>query len=84
MKNKIVTAEQAVQLIQDNDWLCNSGFVGIGVPELLIKALEQRYLNTGSPKNLSLVFAAGQGDGKDRGLNRLGHSGLIGRAIGGH
>lgn len=84
MKNKIVSADDAVALIQDGDTLCLSGFVGTGTPEELIIALEKRFLTTGSPKNLTLVFAAAPGDGKDRGANRLAHKGLIKRVIGGH
>ncbi len=84
MQSKIVTAEEAVALIRDGDTLCNSGFVGIGVPEALLAALEQRYLESGKPEGLTLLFAAGQGDGKERGLNRLGHQGLLKRVIGGH
>ena len=84
MRNKIVSADEAVAVIRDGDTLANSGFVGIGTPDGLLAALERRFLETGGPRDLTLVFAAGQGDGKDRGLNRLGHPGLVRRAIGGH
>jgi len=84
MKDKLVSAEDAIALIEDGDTLCLSGFVGTGTPEDLIIALEKRYIETGSPKNLTLVFAAAPGDGATRGANRLAHEGLLKRVIGGH
>jgi propionate CoA-transferase len=84
MHNKVTSAADAVAVIQNGDTLCTSGFVDIGVPDGLLKALEKRYLETAEPRDLTLVFAAGQGDGQDRGLNALGHDGLLKRAIGGH
>ena len=84
IKDKLVTADEAIALIQTGDSVCCSGFVGIGTPEELIAALERRFVATEGPRDLTLVFAAAPGDGKDRGLNRLAHPGLIKRAIGGH
>lgn len=84
MHNKVVTADDAVSVIRDGDTVCISGFVGVGTPDELIIALEKRFLETGHPRDLTLLFAAAPGDGKDRGLNRLAHEGLVKRGIGGH
>ena len=45
------------------------------MPDELLAGLERRFLETGEPRDLTLVFAAGQGDGKEQGLNRLGRDG---------
>jgi propionate CoA-transferase len=83
-RGKVVTAEEAVRAIQDGDTVATSGFVGIGVPEEILKKIEECFMDTGRPKNLTLVYAAGQGDGKERGLNHFAHEGLVKRVIGGH
>jgi propionate CoA-transferase len=84
MKNKIVSAQEAVAIVRDGDTVAFSGFVGTGTPDELILALEKRFLETRSPRELTYVFAAAPGDGKDRGLNHLAHEGLVKRVVGGH
>ena len=83
-KGKVVTAEEAINLIRDGDTVATGGFVGIGFPEEIAVALEEHYLKYKTPTQLTLMYAAGQGDGKKRGLNHLGHEGLVARVVGGH
>ena len=84
MKSKIVSAADAVALVHEGDTLVCSGFGVVGVPDELLVALEKRFLETAQPRNLHLLFGGGPGDGKDQGLNRIAHEGLLASAIGGH
>jgi propionate CoA-transferase len=83
-KDKIVTADEAVRLIRDGATVATGGFVGIGFAEAIAVQIERQFLECGRPRDLTLMYAAGQGDGKESGLNHLGHKGLVGRVIGGH
>ena len=83
-RGKIVSVEDAILVIRDGDTLAIDGFLGACVPEDLIATLDDRFRTTGEPKNLTLIFAAGIGDGKDKGVNRLAQEGLLKRVIAGH
>jgi propionate CoA-transferase len=83
-RTKVMTPGSAARLILDGDTLAVGGFAGIAVCEELLIALEECFDETGGPRDLTLVFAAGQGDGGARGLNHLARDGLIRRAIGAH
>jgi len=81
---KIVEPEDAVAVIHDGDVIATSGYAGSGTPDQLLVALEKRFLETGAPRKLTVVHSTGQGDAREKGLNRIGHEGLIRRIIGGH
>jgi propionate CoA-transferase len=84
MLKKIIPVEDAIAIVRDGDVLATTGYGGNGTPDQLFVALEKRFLETGGPRDLTLIFAGGQGDAKDKGLNHLGHTGLLKRTIGGH
>jgi len=84
MVDKVVSLQDAVAVIEDGNTVCTSGFVGIGTPESLFRGIEERFVTHNHPRDLTFLFAAAPGDGKDRGLNRLAKEGLVKRAVGGH
>jgi propionate CoA-transferase len=84
VRDKVVTAAEAVRLIRDGDSVVVEGFVGQCFAEELTLALEERFLQSGTPRDLSLVFTVAQGDRQGRGLDRLCYEGLLKGAVGGH
>src|SRR6056300_1521909 len=73
--HKVCTPDDAVSLISANDTICISGFVGQGSPDLILKAISQRYereqrqllqqeeccddQNDGYLKDLTVLFGGG-------------------------
>jgi propionate CoA-transferase len=83
-RDKVVTAAEAVALIRDGDTIVVEGFAAQCFAEELTLALEARFLQTGTPRDLTLAFTVAQGDRQGRGFDRLCYEGLLRRAIGGH
>lgn len=83
-RDKLVGAAEAVRLIRDGDAVAIGGFMGIGFPEELTCALEERFLQTGGPRDLTLICPVAQGDKQGRGVDQLCHEGLLRRVIAGH
>ncbi|AYE33904.1 acyl CoA:acetate/3-ketoacid CoA transferase [Clostridium septicum] len=81
---KVKTLKEAINMIKDNSTVAVGGFIGAGHAEEVTLGIEKEYLENGHPRNLTLVYAAGQGDSKERGLNHFGYEGLVKRVIGGH
>jgi propionate CoA-transferase len=79
-----MTAEEAVNLVKDGDTVASSGFVSSAIPEGLIKALEARFLKTGTPRGLTYFYAGSQGLRDGRGGDHMAHKGLTKRVIAGH
>ncbi len=81
---KIITADQAAALIKDGATVASTGFGLAGWAEEVAQAIEKRFLETGQPKNITLMHASAIGDWKERGTTRLGKEGLVKRWIGAH
>lgn len=86
MSNKvsIISAQVAAAMVADGMTITTSGFVASDLPETLNKALEQRFLETASPKNLTVFYAAAQGNRDGSGADHFAHEGMVKRVIGGH
>ncbi len=83
-KVSIITAKEAANMVTDGMTVTMSGFVASGLPEALAKALENRFLETGSPKGLTLFYAAALGNRDGSGADHFAHEGMTRRVIGGH
>lgn len=83
--SKILTADEAVQAIKDNSTVVVGGAGGgLAEPTELLLSLEERFLSTASPRDLTFVHITGVGDRKEGGMCHVAHEGLVKCDIGGH
>lgn len=83
-KKPVITAAEAALMVQDGMTISTSGFVASAMPEALNRALEERFLETGHPCNLTLFFAAAQGNRDGSGGDHYAHEGMLKRIVAGH
>jgi propionate CoA-transferase len=85
LKGKQISAEQAALLIKNGDTVSTVGFMLAGHADAVSKAVEKRFLESGEPNGITLLFGASQSNPTNNtGLNRWCKPKLIKRIIGGH
>ncbi len=81
-KLEIIDAKAAAERVGDGDTLAICGCENLLLPDELLRALGDRFVKTGRPRNLTEIHPIVVGMGPERGLEHLAHPGLVGRAIG--
>jgi propionate CoA-transferase len=83
--DKLMAADDAMAMIRDG---ATVGLIGGGgglvEASCLFSAVEKRFLESGHPRDLTVIHSLGIGDRKTRGMNCFAHEGMVRRVIGGH
>jgi propionate CoA-transferase len=83
-RKPILTADEAARLIPTGATVTVSSSAAQLVPDKVLAGIEARFLASGEPRNLTVVFPVAVGDSFGTvGLDHLAHPGLIRRLIGG-
>lgn len=82
--SKVCSMREAVDLIKSGDFIATSGMLTAGIAEEVFKAIEERFLQTGAPRNLSAIAGPGQGNWKGTAYDHFVHDGLLTRIIDSH
>ncbi|MGN0184543.1 MAG: acyl CoA:acetate/3-ketoacid CoA transferase [Aristaeellaceae bacterium] len=82
-KPQFITPQEAAAMIRDGSTVATIGMTLVSAAETVLKAIEERFLNENTPRDLTLVHSCGQSD-RDRGIQHFAHEGMLRRIIGGH
>ncbi len=84
MKQKIVSMEEAAACIQDESVLTVSSSSALGCPDALLRAIGERFMREGRPRNITALHPIAAGDmyGVD-GMDHIAQEGLLKRVIAG-
>jgi acyl CoA:acetate/3-ketoacid CoA transferase len=85
MSTRFLAAAEAAGLVRDGDTVAISGNgAGMISAEAILEALERRFLETGCPRDLTLVHSLGLGDRGSLGTNRFAHEGMVRKVVAAH
>ncbi|MES2942383.1 MAG: malonate decarboxylase subunit alpha, partial [Pseudomonadota bacterium] len=81
---KVITADQAGALIQDDATIFLGGLAVTSLPEEVLQGIERTFLATQHPRNLSTWACGAVGNSGEAGMKHFAHPGLIKRVVAGH
>ena len=82
---KVVSPQRAAELVPPGATVMVDGSGGgVNEPDLILRAIAERFAETGTPTDLRVVHPNGLGDGDGSGVDRLAEPGLVRGVIGGH
>ncbi|PTM94234.1 acyl CoA:acetate/3-ketoacid CoA transferase [Mycoplana dimorpha] len=81
---KHISAAEAANLIPDGAIVSVSSSSGLGCPDLMLKAIGERFETTGHPKNITTLHPIAAGDMSGiKGVDYIARKGLLAKIIGG-
>src|SRR6266404_212404 len=82
--NKVISAEQAAQLVRDGDVVTVSSSSGLGCPDKTLAALGSRFAQQGHPHSLTTLHPIAAGDMYGiRGIDHLARPGMLKKVLAG-
>jgi len=82
---KIISAKEAITYIKDGDCIAINSFLALSSPEALQDALYERFVESGSPKNLNFFCTASLGAwDENRYADRCAKAGAVSMVIASH
>lgn len=78
--NKVINIKQVINLIPSGSTVLISGS-GDGLPASCLQALSDRFLSTGTPRDLTVISTGPLGDSEGTGINTIVYPGLLKRVI---
>src|ERR1700741_2315293 len=82
--DKVISAEQAAQLVRDGDIVTVSSSSGLGCPDKTLAALGSRFAQEGHPRSLTTLHPIAAGDMYGiRGIDHLARPGMLKKVLAG-